>query len=233
MTTHRLIPALLATVSAVALLSGCGLIRYPGTADQARLLEAATKVVTPTGLHQSGAPGPVCELNIDCVDISTYMTYDLISDYTKACTAAAALQGRLPITKVYTWSNATQSIPADPNYRVMAKPIPASDTATIAARCVATLQTGAVFGTRARLDDKVGVDNGEATMTVTGVTEASDPGLLYNLGGSDGPWSRMTEPVVVDLVFSGATFTYQGGTVCGQPSADPASDGSVYCPLHW
>jgi len=210
------------------------MIQYPGSADQARLLEAATKVVTPAGLHLSGAPGPVCELNVDCADISAHMTYDLVSGYTKVCTAAATLQGRLPITKVYTWSN-VPTTPDDPNYRVMAKPIPASDTATITARCVTTLQTGAEFGTRALLDDKVGVDNGEATTTVTGVTntQAGDPELLSTLGGSDGPWSRMAEPALVDLVFSGATFTYQSGAVCGQPPAEPTSGESVFCPLHW
>ena len=102
-----------------ALTTACGMGGRDGAApDQAALLKALSSVAAPEGLTPLSEAELACELNLDCGDIGSSITYSQDLGHLKACTAAVALQGKVPAGMV-RWTGSPAGATAVPTPAVM------------------------------------------------------------------------------------------------------------------
>ena len=115
---HGILVALLVLLPALTTACGSG-GRDEAATDQAALQKALSSVGTPKGLTPLTGVELECELNIDCADIGSSITYGQDLGHRTACTAAVALQGNVPAGTVRWTGSPTAGATALPTPKVM------------------------------------------------------------------------------------------------------------------
>ena len=180
---HRAILVALLLVSPF-LTTACG--RSDAGNDQAALQKALSSVAVPTGLASPGEGRLVCELNIDCADIGSTLTFVPVEG--NPCTAAVALQGNVPAETV-RWKAVADSVTTEATQAegalagVAALP---PNPAEMTAACMSALSAKQTFIMLSDLKpDAVPVKSAKAVLTV-GDTAEEKPQPVIELA-YDGP----------------------------------------------
>jgi len=178
-----------------ALTTACGLGGLGGlsgrdgaAADQAALKKALSSVTVPKGLTPSGAISVTCELNLDCADIGSTITYAPIKGNVQTCKAAMAIQTTVQAVKV-RWKGVENNFTPDATWAagalpgVAAVPPRAED---MTAACVKALSSKQAFLILSDLQpNAVPVKSAQALVTVADADD-DNPGLVIGLT-YDGP----------------------------------------------
>ena len=175
-----------------ALTTACGLGSLGGrdgaAADQAALKKALSSVTVPKGLTPSGAISVTCELNLDCADIGSTITYAPIKGNVQTCKAAMAIQTTVQAVKV-RWKGVENNFTPDATWAagalpgVAAVPPRAED---MTAACVKALSSKQAFLILSDLQpNAVPVKSAQALVTVADADD-DNPGLVIGVT-YDGP----------------------------------------------
>ena len=175
-----------------ALTTACGLGGLSGrdgaAADQAALKKALSSVTVPKGLTPSGAISVTCELNLDCADIGSTITYAPIKGNLQTCKAAMAIQTTVQAVKV-RWKGVENNFTPDATWAagalpgVAAVPPRAED---MTAACVKALSSKQAFLILSDLQpNAVPVKSAQALVTVADAHD-DNPGLVIGVT-YDGP----------------------------------------------
>jgi len=178
-----------------ALTTACGLGGLGGlsgrdgaAADQAALKKALSAVTVPKGLTPSGAISVTCDLNLDCADIGSTITYAPIKGNVQTCKAAMAIQTTVQAVKV-RWKGVENNFTPDATWAagalpgVAAVPPRAED---MTAACVKALSSKQAFLILSDLQpNAVPVKSAQALVTVADADD-DNPGLVIGVT-YDGP----------------------------------------------
>ena len=178
-----------------ALTTACGLGGLGGlsgrdgaAADQAALKKALSSVTVPKGLTPSGAISVTCDLNLDCADIGSTITYAPIKGNVQTCKAAMAIQTTVQAVKV-RWKGVENNFTPDATWDAGALPGVAAvppKAADMTAACVKALSSKQAFLILSDLQpNAVPVKSAQALVTVADAHD-DNPGLVIGLS-YDGP----------------------------------------------